>query len=88
MTDNVNQAESRLKQYTPTDVEDKTCEILRSLLDFAPTQTGRENIARHIATCEDLRELSQDFFLNLLMPSKSLTVTSRTSIHSCLIRVQ
>jgi hypothetical protein len=63
----------KLSQYKSQGHEDKTSSVLRALLDHAPSEQGRETVASDIVGCqtdEKLRQLSQYYIANLLVPSQ------------------
>jgi hypothetical protein len=67
-------AETRLQNYQQLSGNDKTADLLRTLLRCAPSPKGRGNVAAEINACvEDyqLTVLSQRYLHGLLVPSRS-----------------
>jgi hypothetical protein len=67
-------AETRLQSYQRLSDKDKTADLLRALLQCAPSPNGRTNVAAEINSCvEDyqLSVLSQRYLHGLLVPSRS-----------------
>ncbi|KAF8576387.1 hypothetical protein K439DRAFT_664045 [Ramaria rubella] len=64
----------KLQQYLYFSQHDKTVEVLHALLEYAPTQYGREYVAVEIASCRDddaLRQLSRRYLTGLLVPMRA-----------------
>lgn len=63
----------KLDDYQVKDSEDFTISLLHGLLEFAPSDVGRHNVAVDIASCLTdccLRQLANRYWTGLILPSE------------------
>lgn len=68
---NIQRAGAIVAGYTPSSAEDKTREILGALLKYAPSASGRNNVAEEIIATPSCKAFADHFVSSFLFPRMS-----------------
>lgn len=66
--DSLQQARTVLSDYSPLSAQDKTKDVLAALLDHAPSESGRDNVAQEIITINSCEALAEHLVVSFLAP--------------------
>lgn len=71
--DLVQQAGAIVAGYSPSSPEDKTRDILGALLKYAPSASGRNNVAQEIIATQSCKAFADYFAASFLFPRMILS---------------